>query len=133
MEQAASARAVLFDKTGTITYGEPTVTQLVPLGDESEASLLYHAAAVEQLSSHSIAKAVLTRGRQQFEKLPLPEGFQETVGHGVEGNIDGHHYLIGSPALLKRRGIETPKHDAQGEISHLCGARAGVHWLSGAQ
>jgi heavy metal translocating P-type ATPase len=105
LEQVASTRAALFDKTGTITYGEPVVEQLVSLEGESAESFLYHVACIEQLSSHTLAKAVVVQAQKQFEKLELPQQFQETAGKGVEGLIDGQRYLIGSRGLMVERGI----------------------------
>jgi heavy metal translocating P-type ATPase len=98
MEQIGNIKAAVFDKTGTITYGTPFVEEVVPLNHVTAEELLYHTASIEQLSSHSIAKAVVEKANQ---KLIVPANFKESPGRGVEGDIDNHHYTIGSYAFLK--------------------------------
>lgn len=100
MEQVGNTQAAIFDKTGTITYGTPFVEEIIPLNHEMADDLLYKTACIEQLSSHSIAKAVVEKAGQ---KLALPSLFQESPGRGVEGDIDGVHYTIGSYAFLEEK------------------------------
>lgn len=102
MEQVGSARAALFDKTGTITYGTPFVEEIVPLGNEKPDDLLYQAAIVEQLSSHSIAKAIVDKALEKFPHLPLPVDSKEDPGRGVKGNLNGAHFVIGSALYLEQ-------------------------------
>jgi heavy metal translocating P-type ATPase len=103
MEQIASVEAALFDKTGTITFGTPIVEQVVSFSDMTEESLLLHAAIIEQFSCHSIASAIVKKALQTNKTLPLPLEFKENPGRGVEGDIEGHHYLAGSLAYLKQQ------------------------------
>ena len=107
IEQVASTEAVLFDKTGTITFGVPFVEKIIPLNGEKEEDLLYHAAAIDQFSSHSVAKAIVDRALQDYKTLPLPANFQEFPGQGVTGEVDGKQYLLGSRAFLQRRQIQS--------------------------
>lgn len=100
MEQIGTVKAVIFDKTGTITYGTPFVEEIVPLNHVTSEELLSRTASIEQLSSHSIAKAVVEKANR---KLPMPTHFKEFPGRGVEGDIDQHHYTIGSYAFLESR------------------------------
>lgn len=99
LEQVASAKAVLFDKTGTITYGVPFMEKVV--GEQT----LYFAAALEQLSCHSVAKAIVHKG-----PLPLPTEFQEFPGQGVAGKIDGQFVLAGSRHWVEQKigPVEVP-------------------------
>ncbi len=90
LEQVASAQAVLFDKTGTLTFGVPRVETVV--GDET----LYYAASLDQLSSHSVAKAIVAHALSQNIKLSLPTEFQEFPGRGVSGKVDGTLVRVGS-------------------------------------
>ena len=106
MEQVASAKAALFDKTGTITYGTPQVEEVVSLDGISTDEILYHAAIIDQFSSHSVAKAIVAKASEKFPKLTLPHRFQESPGKGVEGEIDGHVWLVGSRAFLEEHGAE---------------------------
>ncbi len=80
MEQVASVQVALFDKTGTITFGTPVVEKVVRLSDMTEESILYHAAIIEQFSSHSIAAAVVKKALETAKTLPLPQLFKETPG-----------------------------------------------------
>ena len=103
MEQIGNIKAAVFDKTGTITYGTPFVEEIVPLNHVTADELLYKTASIEQLSSHSIAKAVVEKANR---KLTVPVGFKESPGRGVEGDIDEDHYTIGSYGFLKERLTE---------------------------
>ncbi|MBX7067160.1 MAG: heavy metal translocating P-type ATPase [Parachlamydiales bacterium] len=100
MEQVGNTKVAVFDKTGTITYGTPFVEEIVPLNHETSEDLLYKTACIEQLSSHSVAKAVVERAGK---KLIVPKNFRESPGRGVEGDIDGDHYTIGSYTFLEEK------------------------------
>lgn len=99
MEQVGKCRAAVFDKTGTITFGTPFVEEVIPLNHETADELLYKTACIEQLSSHSVAKAIVSKtGRE----LVVPTHFREAPGRGVEGEIEGDRFTIGSHAFLKQ-------------------------------
>lgn len=101
LEQIASTKAALFDKTGTITYGTPFVERVVAFDNEKEDEILYHIASLEQYSSHSIAKSIVSKAREKFPILAFPQNFREVSGQGIEGDIDGHHYQVGSYRFLE--------------------------------
>ncbi len=103
MEQIATVQSALFDKTGTITFGTPVVEKVVPLGNMTEDSILYHAGIIEQYSSHSIAASIVKKAQETHPVLPLPQFFKEIPGKGVEGQIDGQHYLAGSYNFLQKQ------------------------------
>ena len=96
MEQVGQARAVVFDKTGTITYGTPVIEKTVPFQDVLEEDLLQKAAAVEQLSSHSLAKTFVDKALEFPKPLPVPSDPKEIPGRGVKGKVEGKEYLVGS-------------------------------------
>ncbi len=100
MEQVGNTKVAVFDKTGTITFGTPFVEEIIPLNHETPEELLYKTACIEQLSSHSIAKAVVEKAGQ---KLSVPENFKESPGRGVEGNIEGSHLTVGSYSFLEEK------------------------------
>lgn len=100
MEQVGLTKAAIFDKTGTITYGTPFVEEIVPLNHETPDDLLYKTACLEQLSTHSIAKAIVEKAAR---KLTVPQNFQEAPGRGIEGDIENAHYTIGSYSFLKEK------------------------------
>lgn len=99
MEQMGLIQAAVFDKTGTITYGTPFVEEIIPLNHETADNLLYKTACIEQLSSHSIAKAVVEKANRP---LSLPTNYRENPGCGVEGDLNGDHFTIGSFSFLER-------------------------------
>lgn len=103
IEQVASTEAILFDKTGTITYGTPIIETIIPFENETKEEILYHTSIVEQFSTHSIAKAIVMQGVKKTGKLPLPKNFTEVPGQGVSGEINGDLYTIGSSALLEKK------------------------------
>lgn len=103
MEQVGSARVVVFDKTGTITYGTPRIEEVVLMQNESAEDLIYKAGVIEQLSSHSLAKTLVDKAFQTHKQLPLPTDSSETPGRGVKGLINDREYLVGSFLYLEER------------------------------
>ncbi len=97
IEQIGRARAVLFDKTGTLTLGNPEVTSVTALEGYHARTVLRLAAAVEQLSSHQLGRALAVHGLEQLGPLPVPEDFEEMTGSGVQGTVDGHRVTVGAP------------------------------------
>jgi heavy metal translocating P-type ATPase len=95
LEQVSKAKVVVIDKTGTLTYGAPSVERLVPLGSWSEDDLLLRAAALEQLSTHPIASSLAALGRQRFGTLPVPAAFKEVPSRGVEGSVASSNVSVG--------------------------------------
>lgn len=100
MEQVGKTQIAVFDKTGTITYGTPFVEEIIPLNHEAAEDLLFTTASIEQLSSHSIAKAVVAKANQ---KLLVPTNFKESPGRGVEADLNNVHYTIGSYSYLTEK------------------------------
>ncbi len=102
IEQISTIRAILFDKTGTITYGQPSIKKIKTLSQETTDDLIYAASALEQFSTHTTAKVIVQEGRKRFKTLPLPTQYQEMPGQGVSGNLEQDHYIIGSATLLQK-------------------------------
>ena len=97
LERAERIAVLALDKTGTLTAGEPEVTDIVPLA-AGAAEALRLAAALEQGSEHPLARAVLVRAAAV--NLPEVANFTATPGHGVAGEIDGRALRLGSPDWL---------------------------------
>jgi Cu+-exporting ATPase len=106
LEQAHKLDVVIFDKTGTLTQGKPEVTDLIPRGGVSEEELLQMAAAVEQLSEHPLAGAVVDSAKARGLDLPTVQTFQSAPGLGVRGTVDGEQITVGSLKLVEQAGIE---------------------------
>jgi len=100
IEQLGKAKAILFDKTGTITFGTPKLEYLKTIGDIESDTLLRNLAGLEQMSSHPAAKSILVMAEGKFDKLPNPKNFHEMPGSGVEGDIEGQHIVIGSENIF---------------------------------
>ncbi len=96
LELAEKTRILAVDKTGTLTCGEPQVTDLVPLAASADEALAL-AAGLEQGSEHPLAKAILQRIGEQRLALPPVAEFQAVPGAGVEGTIDGRRLRLGAP------------------------------------
>jgi len=98
---------VVLDKTGTVTSGKPQVTALLPAAGWDELQLLRLAAAVESVSEHPLAHAVLESARQRGTAVPEVSDFHAEAGHGVRGRVEGREVLLGNPRFLTRNGVAT--------------------------
>lgn len=104
LETSARIDTVVMDKTGTLTKGEPEVTDVVVNG-MAEADLLALVAAVERESEHPLARAIVDRAAALGVTVPNASGFRNIAGHGASATVDGHHVLVGSPRLMAREDI----------------------------
>jgi len=96
LEAAYRIDIVLLDKTGTITAGQPRVTNVVPLNGYAEAELLRMAASAERYSEHPLGRAIVEHAQALAIMLAEPGGFRAVAGHGVEARVDGHEVSVGS-------------------------------------
>ncbi|MEF8813582.1 MAG: cation-translocating P-type ATPase [Halovenus sp.] len=107
LEVMGEVDAVAVDKTGTLTKGELTVTDVVALGNADEATVLRYAAGLERRSEHPIAAAILARaGTADVAEPPEPAAFESLTGKGVRGEIDGETCYAGKPALFEELGFD---------------------------
>ena len=106
LEAMGEVDAVALDKTGTLTAGELTVTDVVGLGDNTPADVLEKAAALEGRSEHPIAEAVLERADLAGIDLRDVSNFESITGKGVRGAIDGTIYYAGKPGLFEELGFD---------------------------
>lgn len=107
LELAYRVNAVVLDKTGTITKGQPEVTDIIPLVDRAESDLLLLAARVEKNSEHPLAQAIVNKARAQFERLEDPDVFEAMPGQGVRAAVDFQEIFIGTRKLMKQQDIAT--------------------------
>jgi len=129
LERAEKLRTVVFDKTGTITRGEPNVTEVITLGTALESEVLMLAAAVESGSEHPLGAAIVRAARHRGIRVPQATGIQGIAGHGIEGRVDNQHIWLGNRRLCARQGISTEaaeehliRLEADGKTSMLVGA-----------
>jgi len=129
LQKAGAIDTVVLDKTGTITKGKPTVTDVI-VGKEAEWSrgsgvhplplpsdqvamasprqaLLHYAASAERASEHPLAEAIVEYAKAEGVTLSEIEAFASITGRGIEATVDGQEVLLGSPAFLRERGIQS--------------------------
>ncbi|MEM7118700.1 MAG: heavy metal translocating P-type ATPase [Chloroflexota bacterium] len=107
LEQGEKLTAVVLDKTGTITKGEPAVTDFVvskqsPVDGEQ---LLRLAASAERGSEHPLGEAIVREAEAQKLTLTNPLGFEGIAGHGIAAQVDGHDILLGNLRLMEQRKV----------------------------
>ena len=111
-------KAVVLDKTGTITKGQPEVTDVVAMDPElSMDRVIYYAASLEQGSEHPLARAVVKTAVERRIELSQPEGFQALKGQGVKGSVEDVEVVVGKPSLVEA-GLSS---EAETEFNRLQG------------
>ncbi|MBM3118613.1 MAG: heavy metal translocating P-type ATPase [Chloroflexi bacterium] len=105
LERAHKINSVLLDKTGTLTRGEPTVTDIIAAPSFSEAEVLRLAASAERSSEHPLAEAIVKAASEKRLKLFQASDFKAMPGHGVEAMADGKKLLVGNLLLMRDRGL----------------------------
>ena len=102
LENLGTLSAIAFDKTGTLTEGKPRVTDVVPVTGVTESELLAVAVAVESLSDHPLAMAVVRDGRERLGDAAIPraQNVRSITGRGVSAQVDGQQVLIGKRELF---------------------------------
>ncbi|WP_293003739.1 heavy metal translocating P-type ATPase [Mycobacterium sp.] len=103
LESTRSVDSVVLDKTGTVTTGTMTLSQVVTEPGADRDEVLRLAGAVENASEHPIAQAVAAAAKRQFGALPMPEEFASIEGQGVHGVVEGHAVVVGRESLLAGR------------------------------
>ncbi len=104
LERAGRLTVVVMDKTGTITRGQPAVTDILSLEPGGENDLLRLAASVEQGSEHPLGQAMVALAHDRGLALTQPAGFKAEAGHGVEAEVDGRRVAVGSLRMAAARG-----------------------------
>ena len=107
LEAAHKLRAIVLDKTGTITRGKPSLTDVVTVGAVEEAELLRVVAAAERSSEHPLAQAIVAGAEDRGLAPPKASEFDSATGRGVRATVDGRHLLIGTRRLLGEEGIDS--------------------------
>jgi Cu+-exporting ATPase len=107
LERAGRINTVVLDKTGTITRGQPQVTDILPLGGNwSEDEILRITASLEQSSEHPLAEAVVAEANSRGLTLSPADEFSAIVGHGASARVAGHSVLAGNARLMQENQID---------------------------
>jgi Cu+-exporting ATPase len=115
LENISRLDILLLDKTGTLTKGEFSVTDLVPAGGVDERELLRLAAAAESASSHPLARAVVRHAKESGIGIPEVEAVEEVGGHGLLCTVDGRRVLAGNRRLMERENVPADALDSMAE------------------
>lgn len=114
IQRMKDVNAIVLDKTGTITKGKPTVTDVVTFGDVSNTELLKWAASVENNSEHPLARAIVNYTQDKNIDLANVTNFESFTGKGVQAEIDENKVGVGTPSLMEKMGVEiTPEASSQ--------------------
>ena len=121
LEDLGVLTALAFDKTGTLTEGKPKLTEVVPLGDVNEEELLKIAVAVENLSDHPLAKAVVRDGKGRLNGVDLPEAkdLKAVLGKGVKATLGNNKVYIGNLDLFESLDDNKPEKETEERVKSL--------------
>src|SRR3989338_2609773 len=115
LEALAKVDCVVMDKTGTLTFGKPLVTDILVVSGQqsavSEKEILKFAASIEKHSEHAIASAIIERAEKEGISIPEPEGFKYLIGRGITGRVDGKNIILGNQRLFEEKGIIISAHE----------------------
>jgi P-type Cu+ transporter len=129
LELAHKIQTLVLDKTGTITQGQPTVTDYVTInGTATELHLLKLAGTLERNSEHPLAEAVVNYAQAQGVTLAEPQNFEAMAGSGVQGSVVGQRVQIGTHRWMAELGIATDRLQRQWETLEDQGRT--VVWLA---
>jgi len=98
---------VLLDKTGTITTGDPRVTDMIPLDGIMENELLRIAASIESVSEHPLSSSIIEKAKEEAIQASHPDDFENIPGRGIKATLNGRKYLAGNSRLINENGIDT--------------------------
>lgn len=121
LEDLGTLKAVAFDKTGTLTEGKPKLTQVVPLNGISEKDLLAIVVAVESLSDHPLAKAIVQSGKEKLgsREIPSAQNLEAVVGKGVKAMLAFDTIYAGNLALFEEMDDTKPPANIVNQVHEL--------------
>lgn len=105
LERAHKINTIIFDKTGTITKGEPEVTDMIVWDKIDRDEILRISASVEKVSEHPLGQSIVKKGEEELIKLTEPESFMAVPGKGLKAIFEGKEVLIGNRKLLNENNI----------------------------
>ncbi len=115
LETAHKLQILILDKTGTITKGEPSLTDVISVDTVTEDELLRLVASAERSSEHPLAQAIIQGANDRGLELTEPTEFQSVTGKGIRVAVDGRQVLVGNRRLLNDASIETGALEEQAE------------------
>jgi len=119
LEKTHALSSILLDKTGTITEGQPAVTDVLTVDGVNPQTVLQWSASAEQASEHPLAEAIVEKAKADSVSLQAVESFEAMSGRGIHATIDGQTVRVGSPRYMSESGIDTSALD--GDVNRLQG------------
>jgi P-type Cu+ transporter len=113
LERLASVDILIVDKTGTLTEGKPSLTDVKAVAGFDERTLLQLAASLEKASEHPLAEAIVTGAQTRGVRLLAPDSFAAVVGQGVTGRVGGRNVALGTAGLMLSLGIDPSAANAE--------------------
>ena len=113
LERAGNLTTIALDKTGTLTEGKLTLTDI--LTDKNESELLQLSAAAERGSEHPIGKAVVQAAKERGLEIATPSQFKAVTGHGITAQVSENSVIIGNLSLMQQHDIPTKRFEAEAE------------------
>ncbi len=107
LERAYKVNAVVLDKTGTITKGQPEVTDIMPIDNLEIQEILILAAITEKKSEHPLGVAIYEKGVQDLNNIQDPDTFEAIPGKGVKVEVEGHIIYLGTRKLMASQNMDT--------------------------
>jgi Cd2+/Zn2+-exporting ATPase/Cu+-exporting ATPase len=109
LEALAKVDTIVMDKTGTVTMGDPVVTDIKGFAEHDDKEIISCAAGVERYSEHPLAKAIIKKAMEMGTAVPEPDEYRIVPGMGIEAVINGKKILLGSREMLKISDITLPE------------------------
>ena len=106
LETMEKITTLVVDKTGTLTLGKPKLFKVLTEGSQDEAELLRLVSAIEKISEHPLAEAIVEGAKEKGISIPAVKDFESITGMGVRGLVDGKEILVGNKKLLQKFGID---------------------------
>ena len=119
LQAAGKLTTVVLDKTGTVTEGSPTVTDIVTTGNWQEDEVLRYAASIESGSEHPLAEAIVDAAKVKGLQLESASSFEAVAGHGVTGSLGGKTVALGNEKLMHTGGVDIDELATDAEILAL--------------
>ena len=113
LERAHRLDTIVLDKTGTITKGQPEVTDIIARSEVGEDELLRLAASLERSSEHPLGEAIVNYAKSRNLQLFEPKDFNSIPGQGIEGKADNRNILLGNLRLMREKKIDLKEYEAQ--------------------
>ncbi len=127
LERAGNLTTIVLDKTGTLTEGKLTLTDI--LTDKDESEFLQLSAAAERGSEHPIGKAVVQAAKERGLDMATPSQFKAIAGHGIAAQVDESRVIIGNLSLIQQQGIPTRRFEEE-EAERLQTEAKTVLWVA---